>query len=148
MPAYEVSNHASSAAHQSRHNLIYWRGGDWIGVGPGAHGRASVGGGRYASEAQRRPEAYIAGVQALQSGWGDAARLEPLEIARELLAMGLRAGEGVDLRRIELVSGQTIAREKIAVFVDKGWARMAGAELRLTPSGRLLADAITAAISP
>lgn len=148
MHAYEVSNHAASAAHQSRHNLIYWRGGDWIGVGPGAHGRASVGGGRYASEAQRRPEAYIAGVQALQSGWGDAARLEPLDIARELLAMGLRAGEGVDLRRIELVSGQMIARDKIAVFVEKGWAQMAGAELRLTPSGRLLADAITAAISP
>jgi oxygen-independent coproporphyrinogen-3 oxidase len=84
----------------------------------------------------------------LQSGWGDAARLEPLEIARELLAMGLRAGEGVDLRRIELVSGQIIARDKIAAFVDKGWAQMAGAELRLTPSGRLLADAITAAISP
>ena len=148
MPAYEVSNHAASAAYQSKHNLIYWRGGDWIGVGPGAHGRASVGGGRYASEAQNRPEAYIASVQALQSGWGNAARLQPLEIARELLAMGLRAGEGVDLRRIEVVSGQTIARDRIAVFVDRGWAEMAGAELRLTPSGRLLADAITAAISP
>ncbi|MGA1343189.1 MAG: radical SAM family heme chaperone HemW [Hyphomonas sp.] len=148
MPAYEVSNHAVSAAQQSKHNLIYWRGGDWIGVGPGAHGRASVGGGRYASEAQNRPEAYIASVQALQSGWSDAARLEPLEIARELLAMGLRAGEGIDLRRIEVVSGQAIARDRIAVFVDKGWAEMAGAELRLTPRGRLLADAITAAISP
>lgn len=148
MPAYEVSNHAASADHQSRHNLIYWRGGDWIGVGPGAHGRLSVGGGRYASEAERRPEAYMANVQALQNGWGDAARLEPLEIAREILAMGLRAAEGVDLRRVEVVSGQQVPRDKIAVFVEKGWAEMVGAELRLTPSGRLLADAITAALSP
>ncbi|MDP3458386.1 MAG: radical SAM family heme chaperone HemW [Hyphomonas sp.] len=148
LPAYEVSNHAASPAHQSRHNLIYWRGGDWIGVGPGAHGRISVGGGRYASEAERRPDAYIANVQALQSGWGDAARLEPLEVARELLAMGLRAAEGVDLRRVELVAGTQIARDKIGVFVDKGWAELAGAELRLTPSGRLLADAITAELSP
>lgn len=148
MPAYEVSNHAASPEHQSRHNLIYWRGGDWVGVGPGAHGRLSVGGGRYASEAERRPEAYIANVQALQSGWGDAARLEPLDIARELLAMGLRAVEGVDLRRVETVSGQPVPRDKIAVFVEKGWAEVVGAELRLTPSGRLLADAITAALSP
>lgn len=148
MPAYEVSNHAASPEHQSRHNMIYWRGGDWIGVGPGAHGRLSVGGGRYASEAERRPDAYMANVQALHSGWGDAGRLEPLEIAREILAMGLRAAEGVDLRRVETVSGQPVARDKIAVFVDKGWAEMVGAELRLTPSGRLLADAITAALSP
>lgn len=148
LPAYEVSNHAASPEHQSRHNLIYWRGGDWIGVGPGAHGRLSVGGGRYASQAERRPEAYIANVQALQSGWEDAARLEPLGIARELLAMGLRAAEGVDLRRVETVSGQPVPRDKIEVFIDKGWAEMVGAELRLTPSGRLLADAITAALSP
>jgi oxygen-independent coproporphyrinogen-3 oxidase len=84
----------------------------------------------------------------LQSGWGDAARLEPIEVARELLAMGLRAAEGVDLRRVELVAGTQIARDKIGVFVDKGWAELAGAELRLTPSGRLLADAITAELSP
>lgn len=148
LPAYEVSNHAVSPAHQSRHNLTYWRGGDWIGAGPGAHGRISVGGGRYASEAERRPEAYIANVQALQNGWSDAGRLEPVEIARELLAMGLRAGEGIDLRRVETISGQAVARDKIAVFVEKGWAELAGVELRLTPSGRLLADAITAALSP
>jgi oxygen-independent coproporphyrinogen-3 oxidase len=148
LPAYEVSNHAASPAYQSVHNLIYWRGGDWIGVGPGAHGRVSVGANRYASEAERRPEAYIANVQALQSGWSNAAQLAQLEIARELLAMGLRAAEGVDLRRVETVSGAAVPRDKIAVFVEKGWAKMAGAELRLTASGRLLADAITAALSP
>lgn len=148
LPAYEVSNHAASKEHQSRHNLLYWRSGDWIGVGPGAHGRLSVGGARYASEAERRPEPYIANVQALQSGWGDAAKLEPLEIAREILAMGLRAAEGVDLRRVETVSGQKVARDKVDVFAENGWVEMAGAELRLTPAGRLLADALTAELSP
>ncbi len=148
MPAYEVSNHAASPQHQSRHNLIYWRGGDWIGVGPGAHGRITVGGSRYASEAERRPEPYIANIQALQNGWGNAAKLTELEISRELLAMGLRAGEGIDLRRIETVAGAPLARDKINVFAEKGWAEMHGAELRLTPAGRLLADAITAALSP
>jgi oxygen-independent coproporphyrinogen-3 oxidase len=107
-----------------------------------------VGSNRYASEAERRPEAYIANVQASQSGWSNAAQLAQLEIARELLAMGLRAAEGVDLRRVETVSGAAVPRDKIAVFVEKGWAKMAGAELRLTASGRLLADAITAALSP
>jgi oxygen-independent coproporphyrinogen-3 oxidase len=148
LPAYEVSNHAASKDHQSRHNLVYWRSGDWIGVGPGAHGRLTVNGARYASIAERRPEAYIANVQALQSGWGDATKLEPLEVAREILAMGLRAAEGVDLRRVEAVSGQRVPRDKIAVFAERGWAEIVGAELRLTPAGRLLADALTAELSP
>lgn len=148
LPAYEVSNHAASAAHQSRHNLIYWRGGDWIGAGPGAHGRLSVSGNRYATEAERRPEAYIAGIQMLKEGWADAAQLEPVEIAREILAMGLRAGEGVDLRRVEIVAGKPVSREKIGVFVEQGWVKMQGSELSLTESGRLLADALTAQLSP
>lgn len=148
LPAYEVSNHAASPAHQSRHNLIYWRGGDWIGVGPGAHGRLSVSGNRYAAEAERRPEAYIAGLQMLQEGWADAGKLPPLDIARELLAMGLRAAEGVDLRRVELVSGKQVPRDKLAVFAEQGWVKMQGSEVSLTESGRLLADAITGQLAP
>lgn len=148
MPAYEVSNHAASPEHQSRHNLVYWRGGDWIGAGPGAHGRVTVAGNRYATEAERRPEAYIAGVQMLKEGWADAGKLPPLEVARELLAMGLRVSEGVDLRRVELVSGQPVPRDKIEVFAEQGWVLLQGAELSLTESGRLLADALTAELAP
>lgn len=148
MPAYEVSNHAASLAHRSRHNLIYWRGGDWIGTGPGAHGRLSVNGNRYASKSEARPEGYIAGVQMLKEGWADADTLEPLEIARELFSMGLRVGEGIDLRRVEVVSGRTISRDKISVFVEQGWVKMQGSEMSLTESGRLLADAITAELAP
>ena len=148
LPAYEVSNHAASPEHRSRHNLIYWRGGDWVGVGPGAHGRVSVGSGRYASEAERRPEAYIASIQTLNNSWADAAKLAPVDIAREILAMGLRASEGVDLRRVEILTGQPVARDKIDVFIEQGWVRLEGTELVLTASGRLLADAITAQLSP
>ncbi len=148
LPAYEVSNHAASPALQSQHNLTYWRGGDWIGVGPGAHGRVSVGGGRFASTAERQPSAYIDSVAQSGSGWTGAERLAPIGIARELLSLGLRSGEGIDLRRIELVAGKPVAREKIAAFAEEGWVMLAGDVLVLTPAGRLLADALTAELSP
>ncbi len=148
LPAYEVSNHAASPDHQSRHNLTYWRGGDWIGAGPGAHGRLTVGGHRYASEAERRPEAYMAAIQTLENSWADAGRLERRDIAREILSMGLRATEGVDLRRVDLVSGEPVQRDKIGAFTQQGWAILDGHVLSLTPSGRLLADAITLELSP
>ena len=147
-PAYEVSNHAMGEAYRSRHNQIYWRGGDWIGVGPGAHGRVTVGGQRYASLAVQQPAAYMANIQALSSGWEEADRLFPLDVARELLAMGLRPTEGIDIGRIEAVSGQPLSREKIDVFATEGWLTLTGRQLALTAKGRLLADALTAELSP
>ncbi|MEO1963903.1 radical SAM family heme chaperone HemW [Hyphomonas sp.] len=148
LPAYEVSNHAMSPEHQSVHNMIYWQGGDWIGAGPGAHGRVTVGGHRYAYEAHRRPEVYMANVQTLGSGWGEAERLDRNAIAQELLAMGLRPATGIDIARIEAVAGQPVSREKIDVFVDQGWLTFDQGVLSLTPSGRLLADALTAQLAP
>jgi putative oxygen-independent coproporphyrinogen III oxidase len=147
LPAYEISNHARGPEYQSRHNLIYWRCGDWIGVGPGAHGRLTVGGGRYASEAEARPETYVAGLQAAGTGWGAATRLGDDEIAREILVMGLRAAEGLDVRRVETISGKRLAQDKLEVFTAEGWVVRDGATLTLTPRGRLLADAITAELS-
>jgi putative oxygen-independent coproporphyrinogen III oxidase len=148
LPAYEVSNHAMSAKYQSRHNKTYWRGGDWIGVGPGAHGRLSVGGNRYASEAERQPAAYIANVQALASGWSEASKLYPLDNARELLAMGLRPAFGIDRRRIESVADRALSQVKIDAFVEEGWMVQEGPRIALTAKGRLLADALTAELSP
>ena len=148
LPAYEVSNHAAGPQFQSRHNMIYWRGGDWIGVGPGAHGRVSVAGNRYASETERRPEAYIANVVALGSGWGGASTLYPLDIARELIAMGLRPVGGIDVQRIESLSNEPIPRDKIDAFVAEGWVKFDGNILSLTPAGWLLADALTAQLAP
>lgn len=148
LPAYEVSNHAISEGHQSRHNLTYWNGGDWIGVGPGAHGRVTVNGKRYAYEAERKPEVYMANVQALGSGWGDALVLDAVGVARELLAMGLRPAGGINVNRIEAITGVPVPRDKIAVFAEQGWVRLDGSQLSLTPSGRLLADALTAELAP
>ena len=148
LPAYEVSNHALSPEHQSVHNMIYWQSGDWIGAGPGAHGRITVDGHRYAYEAHNRPEVYMANVQALSSGWGDAVRLDANGIVQELLAMGLRPAAGIDIARIEAVAGRPVARDKIAVFAEQGWVNFDGATLSLTPAGRLLADALTAQLVP
>jgi putative oxygen-independent coproporphyrinogen III oxidase len=130
LPAYEVSNHAMSPEYQSVHNLIYWQGGDWIGAGPGAHGRVTVSGHRYAYEAHRRPEVYMANVQTLGSGWGDAERLDANAIAQELLAMGLRPASGIDVARIEAVSGRPVSREKIAVSSIRAGSISTGASCR------------------
>jgi len=148
LPAYEVSNHAVSPEHQSRHNLTYWNGGDWIGVGPGAHGRLSVGGHRFASEAEHRPEAYIANMQTLNTSWTSAQQLDATDIARELLAMGLRPAAGINIDRIEAVTGEALPRDKMSVFMKQGWLQLDGPQLSLTPSGRLLADALTAQLAP
>ncbi len=148
LPAYEVSNHARAPEYQSKHNLIYWRGGDWIGVGPGAHGRLTVDGKRYATEAHKRPATYQANIQALGAGWEKGAPLYPMDIAKELLAMGLRSDQGISRARVEMVSGRKIDGDKIQAFCDEGWMVRDAERLVLTPAGRLLADALTAHLSP
>lgn len=148
MPAYEISNHAISDAHKARHNMIYWSGGDWIGVGPGAHGRISVGGKRYATLAQPKPGDYMANVQALGSGWGGADVLTQMDVAREMVAMGLRSNEGLEIGRVEALSGEDISRDKIATFAEQGWLEMSPGRITLTPAGSLLADALSAELAP
>lgn len=148
LPAYEVSNHARAPDHQSRHNMIYWRGGDWIGVGPGAHGRISLGAERYASEAVRRPQDYMRQLLEPALPVVQAERLSRVDIAREILAMGLRPVAGMDLRRIEALTGKPVPADVLATLQEAGWVSLDGPRLRLTSSGRLLADAITARLSP
>lgn len=148
LPAYEVSNYAASTGHQSQHNLVYWRGGDWIGVGPGAHGRVSEGDKRFALEAARRPADYIAAS-------GDESRLAPpetalssLEVARELVAMGLRPAEGIDRDRIETLTGSELDPELVERFETAGLLKQNGSRIALTSAGRLLADRIAADLAP
>lgn len=99
MPAYEVSNHARPGA-ESRHNLIYWRSGDWAGIGPGAHGRLSLGGKRWATEAPRMPGAWLQGAETGGSGPEDRVALVPREAAEEAVMMGLRLRDGIALDRV------------------------------------------------
>jgi oxygen-independent coproporphyrinogen-3 oxidase len=134
--ADEVSNHARGVAARARHNLVYWRGEDYVGVGPGAHGRLGLDGRRWAAQAPRSIDAYIAAVDA--EGFG--ARLEPLEpreIALERLLMGLRTVEGVALADLAPLA---ISERRWAEV--EGMVSRDGGRLRATPRGRAVLDAV------
>jgi putative oxygen-independent coproporphyrinogen III oxidase len=146
-PAYEISNHAHSEAARSRHNTIYWRSGDWIGVGPGAHGRVTHGGVRYALEAQQRPADYIDAVAEHGLGWISETALTGEETADEMLMMGLRIAEGVDLAPVEALRGRPMNRDALAWLTEQNLAVQTGARVRLTHEGRLLANKIAAELA-
>ncbi len=140
LPAYEVSNHAQNHAAQSRHNLLYWRNQDWIGVGPGAHGRAMIDGRRHALAGVRQPQDYIAAVA--RTGWGvaEAEALSNADIAMEMLAMGLRLREGVDLARLRRQSGFAPDPGTVRTLQEQGWLATDGEVLRVTAKGLPLTD--------
>jgi putative oxygen-independent coproporphyrinogen III oxidase len=127
--AYEVSNHARGAAARSRHNLIYWRGEDYIGVGPGAHGRLTgADGGRWATLTAAGIADYVARVETSGCGLAERTRLTLIEAAQERLLMGLRTVEGVAMAELTAM--------KLGPSVIEA---MAGAGLLQTPAGRLVA---------
>ena len=101
MPAYEVSNHARPGA-ESRHNLTYWRYGDYAGIGPGAHGRLGIGGGKVATATERKPEEWLRLVETYGHGMVEREALDLEAQSDELLLMGLRLKEGVDLARCQV----------------------------------------------
>jgi len=146
-PAYEISNHANSVAARSRHNAIYWHSDDWIGVGPGAHGRVSHDGARIALEAQRRPADYIDAVKERGVGWISEAQLTAQEAADEVLLMGLRIEEGVELARIETLQGASINRQALGWLTEQGLVTQENGRIRLTRSGRLLSNRIVAELA-
>jgi len=144
MPAYEVSNHAMPGA-ESRHNLTYWRYGDYAGIGPGAHGRLTSEGRKYATATERNPEAWLAAVEAEGHGMIDNESLEREEQADELLLMGLRLREGIDLVRWNALSGRSLDPEKEDFLIGHGLLeRLGNSRLRCTPSGMLVLDAVVA----
>ena len=104
IPAYEISNHAQPGA-ESRHNLTYWRYGEYAGIGPGAHGRLVIDGTRRALATERQPEAWADTVERQGHGLVEDVALTTGEEADELLLMGLRLSEGVDLRRLAAAGG-------------------------------------------
>ena len=147
LPAYEVSNHAASNQYQSRHNLTYWRGGDWIGIGPGAHGRLTVDGARIATHAAARPADYQLSAHTPLDR-SSLSKLSPLDNARELLALGLRSEVGFDLERITKVTDSEVDSTTLKTLADSGLIRQNGSTVSLTREGRLLADRIAAELSP
>lgn len=139
--AYEVSNHAKSGS-ESRHNLIYWQCGDYVGIGPGAHGRLTLGGVRYETESPKNPQIWLNSV--LQSGSGELPRRAqaPHEHADEYLMMGLRITDGIELERHEAVSRTPVDTNKINGLINIGVLSMANGKLFTTPRGRPLLNAI------
>lgn len=144
LPAYEVSNHARPGA-ESRHNLTYWRYGDYAGIGPGAHGRLTRGRDKIATATERVPEAWLAAVEERGHGMVDQEILDLDEQADELLLMGLRLREGVDLARWQQLSGRDPDPAKEQFLLEHGFIeRLGNSRLRCTPSGMLVLDAVVA----
>jgi len=123
MPAYEISNHAA-AGQESRHNLTYWRYTDYAGIGPGAHGRLTIDGTKYATRGHRAPDIWLSRVAEHGHGGHDLEAITPRDRFVECLMMGLRLTEGVPIQRLQDEGGQGIDElippEKITVLVREG----------------------------
>jgi oxygen-independent coproporphyrinogen-3 oxidase len=141
LQAYEISNHASPG-NESRHNLTYWRYGEYAGAGPGAHGRLQVGGKRLALASEKHPETWRANVEAQGHGLVDQTELTGPEQAPEYLLMGLRIAEGIDLNRHATLAGEEIDAAKITALANLGLVERTGHTLKATPRGRPLLNAI------
>ncbi|TBR24198.1 coproporphyrinogen III oxidase [bacterium] len=140
--AYEVSNHARGEAARSRHNLVYWQGLDYVGAGPGAHGRITRAGAREATEAAARPADYIARVAHAGTGFASVERLSPVEAAEERLLSGLRITDGVafaDLAALGLQPDHPTVRR----MVELGLVAEDARRLRATPGGRRVLDRLS-----
>jgi putative oxygen-independent coproporphyrinogen III oxidase len=143
-PAYEVSNHAREGG-ECRHNLIYWQGHEYAGIGPGAHGRLSIDGARHAIATEKVPQAWLARVEANGNGIVSDEVLTQEEVADEFLLMGLRLTEGVDLARYARLAGRPLEPRRIALLREQGVVETEPAgRLRVTMAGFPLLDAVVA----
>ena len=142
--AYEVSNHARGVAARSVHNLHVWRGGDYLGIGPGAHGRLTLDGVRTATVAHRGVADYVAGVGA-GTPWAEQTALSPVEAAEEKLLLGLRTVEGVPLAVLaELQLGP--AGGRLAALIEDGFLSLSEGRVAATARGRPVLDGVLKAL--
>jgi len=141
--AYEVSNHARGTAARSRHNLIYWRGQEYVGAGPGAHGRLALGDGRVATQAEPRIIDYLARLRRSEPAWAVREDLDPETIARERLLMGLRTVEGVGWAEISILDLWP-DHPTLTGMAELGLIKDNGDRLLATPRGRMLLDRVVA----
>jgi len=139
---YEVSNFAQPN-HRSQHNLAYWKGRDYVGVGPGAHGRLTVERKRYATIAEMRPNDYQDKVSSSGLGIAEKETLSPTAWAEEYLLMGLRIEEGILLSRFEEISGELLSIKAIEELIQDSLILQKGDKLKTTAQGRLLLNTVT-----
>ncbi len=140
LPAYEVSNHARIGS-ESRHNIIYWRTGDYAGIGPGAHGRLTLNGIRWATETHRAPGAWL---KAVQNGSGESSRVSVSlrEQAEEYAMMSLRLAEGMDVDRYEALAGRPLNRTAHNNLLDLGLIAETDGKIFATADGRAVLNGI------
>jgi oxygen-independent coproporphyrinogen-3 oxidase len=144
LPAYEISNHAQPGA-ESRHNLTYWRYEDYAGVGPGAHARLTLDGAKHALSTERHPENWLAQVEAQGHGLVADEALTTEEAADEMLLMGLRLAEGLEIGRYEAVSGRPFDPARLAALGEHGMVETTeDGRLRVTRAGWSVLDAVVA----
>ncbi len=143
LPAYEISNHAAPGA-ESRHNLTYWRYGDYAGVGPGAHGRRLG----MRTVRHKKPENFLSGLRRNGHAICEEEALTPREAADEALVMGLRLRDGIDVAALEQRFGVTpVNRRQVDRLLESGHLSVSGTRIATTRSGRLVLDTILAAIA-
>jgi len=144
LPAYEISNHARPGA-ECRHNLVYWRGQEYAGIGPGAHGRLDIDGVRHATATDKRPEAWVMRVESNGHGIMTDDELNREERADEFLLMGLRLAEGIDPQRYAAISGRRLDPNRIALLREEGAIAVEpDGRLRVTQEGFPVLDAVVA----
>ncbi len=146
LPAYEISNHAAPGG-ESRHNLLYWRYGEYIGLGPGAHGRIVQGDdrGRLATVAERNPEAWMKRVAEAGNGVIETEEIFGETAGDEMLLMGLRLVEGIDVARYRRLAGRGFDPVRISDLVAHGMVEvLPDGRIRTTPGGAFVLDAVVA----
>jgi oxygen-independent coproporphyrinogen-3 oxidase len=143
LPAYEVSNHASDLA-QSRHNLVYWRGGDYVGIGPGAHGRLTLNGQRTATETELSPTGWLKAVEARGSGETLREVIEPDAQAEEYAMMALRLSEGLDRARYAAMRGRDFDPDVLNRLESLGMIEVTPGRVTATLQGRRILNTVLA----
>jgi oxygen-independent coproporphyrinogen-3 oxidase len=144
MPAYEISNHARPGG-ESRHNLVYWRYGEYVGVGPGAHGRVGPAHARRAQATEKHPEMWLTCVETEGNGLVEDEALSTEEMADEFLLMGLRLTEGIDPRRFHALSGKALSPSRVADLISDGLVEYTReGRLRVSAEGFPILDSVVA----
>ncbi|WP_439495057.1 radical SAM family heme chaperone HemW [Bosea sp. (in: a-proteobacteria)] len=144
LPVYEISNHARPGA-ECRHNLVYWRYGEYAGIGPGAHGRLVTSDGRMAQSTEKRPETWLERVERDGDALIENERLNAEAQGDEYLLMGLRLVEGIDPATFNALAGRTLKASRVDSLVDQGLLTYKlGGKLAATPDGALVLDAVVA----
>lgn len=148
LPNYEISNYAQPGA-ESRHNLTYWRYGDYVGIGPGAHGRFTLSDEtKRVTIAERMPEIWLEKTRKERVGTSESETLDKLQQGDEMLLMGLRLVEGLDLARFEVLTGRGLDQKLLDDLINDGLIEnISNTRLRATQSGRMVLNSLVSTLA-